>query len=219
LSAEKEFDKVPSKITAFRFGDGFLRFKKDKKGTMHLHAKNVEGNVRLHMFFNDDEHGAVLTNEQMRGTPEEHTTFETEKFLETLAKPVNEILQSIEKIDDNRFRGKKVQLSTIPKIRFVCIRKRTAYFEFDVETKECRFEDIDLYLPQIGVVKGWFGRELALIFVIKGEIHSLSVKAINRASKRLENQVAEFHLPSSAPATSLFKLSKETRPTKKKIAK
>lgn len=70
-------------------------------------------------------------------------------------------------------KGKKVQLATIPKIRFSRVRKGMACFEPDVEYKECKFEDIDRNLPQFGVITGWFRRETALILVGRGEVHTL----------------------------------------------
>jgi hypothetical protein len=60
---------------------------------------------------------------------------------------------------------------------------------FVTEPKELRFEEIDRQEPQIGVLRGWFGREQAIIFVAKGEIHSLSIKALKRVEKRLRREL------------------------------
>ncbi|HEX9677281.1 hypothetical protein [Nitrososphaera sp.] len=195
MSAESAFEMVAPNITDFRYEDAFFGIKTRKHNKIDVYAKNVHSDFRLHLYMNDRECGGVITREPTATTPKSHgEPFVVLDFLRVIAEPLKDLIGSIEQVsrEDRRFSGKDVQLVTFHKFRFCCVRKGMAYIEPDVEYREYKFDNIDLDLPQIGVMKGWLGRETALIFVGRGELHILSIKHVRKCAKRLEREMRKF---------------------------
>jgi hypothetical protein len=202
MSAEDAFDHVGSDITDFRYEDAFIGIKKNKENKIDVYAKNVQSEYRLHLYINDSEQGAVITREPTPTRPKGHSEpFTVEELLRPFVKPLEDLLSNIEQIsvNDRKFAGRQVVMASIHRIRFIRTKKDAVYFDPDVEYRISKIADIDQHLPQVGVMKGWFGREIALVFTANGSVHILDMKHVKRCAKLLERELRQTGLDKLYP--------------------
>lgn len=189
-SAEEAFGKVPDNIRKFGTEGGYMSYRKRADNKVDFIAGRDYEYSHVHFFEENGKLCMQSTNELKRGTPEEYSRIDVEAFLKLLADMTGKVFDALEcvNLDDSRFARKKVVLTTLPRIHLSEIKRKKAFFVLLTEPRECRFSEIDSNTPQIGVVKGWFGKELALIFVGKGKIHALPVKKLEQISSELEHE-------------------------------
>jgi hypothetical protein len=188
--AEVAFSKVPDNIRKFGIGGGYMSCRKRVDNKVDFIAGRDHEYSHVHFFEDNDKLCMQLTNELKRDTPEEYRRIDVDAFLKLLADMTRKVLDALESmnLDDSRYARKKVVLTTLPRIHLSEIKRKKAFFVLLTEPRECRFGEIDMNIPQIGVVKGCFGKELALIFVGKGKIYALSVKKLEQISSELEHE-------------------------------
>lgn len=189
-SAEEAFAKVPDKIRKFGIEGGYMAYRKRKDNKVDFIAGRVDEHSHAHVFEEDGKICMQLTNELKRDTPDEYRRIDPEEFLKLLADMVGRLVGALESIslDEKRYARKKVVITLFPRVELSEIKKKKAYFVILTEPRECKFKEIDTKIPQIGVVKGWFGKELALVIVGKGRIHVLSAKKLEEISSEIEHE-------------------------------
>lgn len=199
MSVEDAFNHVPSHITKFRIGDGMIWYDKDKGNELDFYAKNVKVDKyqHVHFWFNGNEHDAVITKENRRDMDDEHTPLNTIQLLQTIGEPVGDLLASVQhlKPTDNRFTGRVVILSTMPKIVYHKTKRDKAYFNIEPEFSEYLFEDVDATIPQFGVMVEEPDMITDILVVGKGEIHAMSMDNVNTCADKMAQGFRALGLP------------------------
>ncbi|MGH9878129.1 MAG: hypothetical protein ACRD5H_10860 [Nitrososphaerales archaeon] len=189
MSAEDAFNQVPPHITKYRIGDGMMWYTRNKGSELDFYAKNVKVNKHqhIHFWFNSDEYGAGLTNENRRGMDDEHPPFNYIQWMKTIAEPVGELLASAQhpSPSDNRFTGRVVILTTLPNILYDGVSDGKAYFQIEPDYSEYQFEDIDVTIPQIGVMAQEPDVLTDFVVVGKGQIHTISMDVLNTCADKM----------------------------------
>ncbi|HKX81983.1 MAG TPA: hypothetical protein VJL54_06970 [Nitrososphaera sp.] len=199
MSAEDAFNQVPSHVTKFRIGDGMMWYSKDSGNELDFYAKNVREDKyqHLHFWFNGNEHDAVITKENRRDVEDEHTPFNTIQFLRAIGEPVSELLANVQHLSltDDRFTGRVVILSTIPRVVYHKTKRDTAYFRVESEVSEYLFEEVDASIPQIGVMVEEPETVTDFLVVGGGEIHVISMDNLDRCAEKMLNGLRAIGLP------------------------
>lgn len=189
MSMEVAFEQVPPHIKRFRYED--MVFAVNRKRT-NFYIKTVTSDNHLHLFMKDDTCYGVITREPTATRPKRHgERFLAIDFLRPFVEALNQFIPVIEEVSkyDRRFRGHNVQLATFHKFRFDQTRGGISNFEADVEYRESKFENIDTDLFQFGVMKGWFGREIAIVMVGKGQVVVMTMKTLKKYAKRVMHEL------------------------------
>jgi hypothetical protein len=126
-------------------------------------------------------------NENRRGMNDEHSPFNDIQFLQTIGEPVGELLASVQHLSpsDDRFTGRVVALTTLPKIVYYRTKHDIAYFNIEVDYSEYPFEEVDANIPQIGVMVEEPDILTDFVVVWKGQIHTFSMNVLNRCADKM----------------------------------
>lgn len=186
-SAEIAFGKIPSRIRKIGFCGGYFRIGNCDGERLDLVVGRGHEDQHAHFF---KENGAVvmqITNQLIEDKVAKYKRVNWQEFLLMLADTEQRFRANFEwiTIEDSRYTGKDVLLSTLPKIEFVKVKKKKAYLGLVTEEEMSKFDDLDLSKLQIGAILEADGEELALIIIGKGRIASMPVT-------RLEELVIEF---------------------------
>jgi len=176
------FDKIPSRITRFRYENSLMAIKKRDPDRADFIMKNVDEHSHIHLYGKENDVHMIFTREDRRGKKNEHKSIDINKFLLTLAKVYQTVWMILERIetDDLRFQGCKVTLCSIPQLQFDRIRDRKAYFSHRINKLETSFENIDSYEIGFGCVYDEKNHETDMILTRNGEIYHLNIKELKK---------------------------------------